>query len=153
MSDEEFMLLALAEAGEAFERGDWPVGAVLAKDGAVLARGQNRQNTENDLTRHAEMEAIRAAFATTRGTDLSGCVIYSTMECCPMCAWALKIAKVNRVVLGARHADLGRTDLGRYSMETFAAMVGGGPALTTGVRTAECVALRKRWGKDPTSQS
>jgi tRNA(adenine34) deaminase len=141
--------VALGEAEDAFRRGDWPVAAVLVKDGRAIASGQNRQNSATDLSCHAEIEALRAAFRALGSVDLSGTVLYSTMESCPMCAWALKIAGVERVVLGARHADLGRTDLGTYSMEAFAAMTGGGPALTTGVRQAECIALRQRWGKDP----
>ncbi len=58
------------------------------------------------------------------------------------------LAGVKRVVLGLRHADLKRTDLGRYTMESFADLVGGGVELQTGVRVAECLAIRKRWGKD-----
>lgn len=148
MTDEQWMDVALEEADEAYCRGDWPVAAVLVKDGRAVATGQNRQNTQADLSCHAEMEALRAAFRTLGTVDLSGTVLYSTMECCPMCAWAVRIAGVERVVLGARHADLARTDLGTYNMEVFAALTGGGPVLTTGVRRAECVTLRQRWGDD-----
>jgi tRNA(adenine34) deaminase len=148
MTDEQWMDRALKEADEAYRRGDWPMAAVLVKDGAAVATGQNRQNTRNDLSCHAEREALRAAFRNLGTVDLSGTVLYSSMECCPMCAWAVKIAGLGRVVLGARHADLARTDLGTYSMETFAALMGGGPALASGVRQAECVALRQRWGKE-----
>jgi tRNA(Arg) A34 adenosine deaminase TadA len=149
MTDEEYMDVALAEGEAALARGDWPVGAVLVKDGAIISKGANRQVTGKDISRHAEMEVIREAFQKLGTTDLSGTVIYCTMECCPMCAWAVKIANVKRIVLGLRHAELGRTDLGTYSMETFAALVGGGVELQTGVRSAECLALRRRWGRDP----
>jgi len=65
-----------------------------------------------------------------------------------MCAGAMKLAGIARLVLGTRHATLQRTDLGTYSVETFCRMADYDLALTTGVREAECTALRRRWGKD-----
>lgn len=65
-----------------------------------------------------------------------------------MCAGAMKLAGIARLVLGTRHATLGRVDLGTYSIETFCQMTGYDLALTTGVRERECTALRRRWGKD-----
>jgi hypothetical protein len=65
-----------------------------------------------------------------------------------MCAAAMKLARVARLVLGTRHATLRRTDLGTYSVETFCALTGYDLKLTTGVREAECTALRRRWGRD-----
>jgi len=65
-----------------------------------------------------------------------------------MCAGAMKMARIARLVLGTRHATLQRTDLGTYSVETFCALTGYDLVLTTGVREAECTALRRRWGKD-----
>jgi len=142
------MALALRNAEEAFARGDWPVAAVLVRDGAVLAIGQNRQNTESDVTWHAEFDAMRTA-ARKHGVDrVIGSTVYSTMEPCPMCAGAMKLAGIGRLVLGLRHATLRRTDLGDYSIETFCRLVGYDLALTMGVLEAECLALRRRWGKD-----
>ena len=148
MDDERWMDRALQEAEAAFARGDWPVAAVLVRDGREIGVGSNRQVTGRDVTRHAETEAIRDASARLGTADLSGSVMYCTMECCPMCAFAVKLAGVKRVVLGLRHADLKRTDLGRYTMESFAELVGGGVELQTGVRVDECLAIRRRWGKD-----
>lgn len=142
------MDVALREAHEAFARGDWPVGSVLVRDGAILATGQNRQNTERDVTWHAEFEAMRQVMREHGVDALAGATVYSTMEPCPMCAGAMKLARIARLVLGTRHAALGRTDLGAYSIETFCALTGYGLALTTGVREAECTALRRRWGRD-----
>jgi len=148
MTDADFMALALRHAEEAFARGDWPVAAVLVRDGAVLAIGQNRQNTESDVTWHAELDAMRTA-ARKHGVDrVIGSTVYSTMEPCPMCAGAMKLAGIGRLVLGLRHATLRRTDLGDYSIETFCRLVGYDLALTMGVLEAECLALRRRWGKD-----
>jgi tRNA(Arg) A34 adenosine deaminase TadA len=142
------MDLALREAQEALARGDWPVGSVLVRDGAILATGQNRQITERDVTWHAEFEAMRRVTQERGVATLAGATVYSTMEPCPMCAGAMKLARIGRLVLGTRHATLQRTDLGTYSVETFCALTGYDLALTTGVREAECTALRRRWGKD-----
>ena len=65
-----------------------------------------------------------------------------------MCAWAVHLAGIRRLVLGLRHAAINRTDMGTYSVERFKAMAGCGYELTTGVREAECMALRRQWGKD-----
>ena len=148
MTDSECMELALRHAEEAFARGDWPVGSVIIRDGVVLATGQNRQNTEGDVTIHGELDAIRAALRAHGAARVTGSTLYTTMEPCPMCAWALKLAGVRRLVLGTRHATLRRTDMGRYSVESFCQLVGYDLELTTGVREEECTALRRRWGKD-----
>ena len=142
------MDLALREAQDAFTRGDWPVGSVLVRDAVVLATGQNRQNTERDVTWHAEFEAMRKATRDHGVESLAGAIVYSTMEPCPMCAGAMKLAKIARLVLGTRHATLQRTDLGRYSVETFCDLTAYDLVLTAGVREPECTALRRRWGKD-----
>jgi tRNA(adenine34) deaminase len=143
---EPFMDEALELAQEALARGDWPVAAVIVNHDTVIASGQGRQNTQRDPTWHAEVEAIRGARAA--GADLAGATLYCTMEPCPMCAWAIRLSGIARVVLGARHADLHRTDLGGYSLEAFASLMGYSLDLVEGVRRAECVGLRERWGKD-----
>ncbi len=148
MTDADGMDLALRRAEEAFARGDWPVAAVLVRDGAVLGHGQNRQNTQGDVTWHAELEAIRTATREHDAARVAGATLYTTMEPCPMCAGGMKLAGIGRLVLGARHAALGRTDLGEYSVEKFCRLIGFDLDLATGVREAECVALRRRWGKD-----
>jgi tRNA(Arg) A34 adenosine deaminase TadA len=148
VTDDDYMDLALREAHEALARGDWPVGSVLVRDGEILATGQNRQNTERDVTWHAEFEAMRRVMRERGVEALAGATVYSTMEPCPMCAGAMKLAGIARLVLGTRHATLHRTDLGTYSVETFGVLTGYDLELTTGVREAECTALRRRWGKD-----
>ena len=148
MTDDDTMALALREAEDAFARGDWPVGSVLVRDGVVLAAGQNRQNTERDVTWHAELDAMRRARQAHGDERLAGATVYSTMEPCPMCAGAMKMAGIARLVLGTRHATLRRTDLGTYSIEAFCRLTGYELELTTGVREAECTALRRRWGRD-----
>ena len=148
MNHESHMDRALALAQEAFDRGDWPVAAVVVREGSVVAIGQNRQNTRNDVTFHAETDALRTAFAALKTTDLSGATVYTTMEPCPMCAEAMRMAGVSRLVLGLRHADLNRVDLGTYSIEAFCRMMNWPLEIVTGVRHAECGEIRRRWAKD-----
>jgi tRNA(adenine34) deaminase len=147
-ADLYWMRMALAEAREAHARGDWPTGAVLVKDGRLLARGQNRQNTQGDLTAHAEPDVLRAAFAVHGPRAAEGATLYCTMEPCPMCAGALKLAGVHRLVLALRHSRMRRTDLGGYSIEAFCALTGYALELRDGILEDDYLALRLRWGGD-----
>jgi tRNA(adenine34) deaminase len=151
-SDEDWMRLALAQAQEAHARGDWPTGAVIVKDGRVLAMGQNRQVSADDPLLHAEPDAIRRAAAEHGSAALRGATLYCTMEPCPMCAGALHLAGIGRLVLALRHATLGRTDLGRFSMESHGALTGHAIDITDGVLQEPYLALRLRWGRDPVAR-
>jgi tRNA(adenine34) deaminase len=91
---------------------------------------------------------MRRAVAEHGIETLAGATVYSTMEPCPMCAGAMKLHGIARLVLGTRHSTLQRTDLGTYSIETFCPLVGYDLTVITGVREPECTALRRRWGKD-----
>lgn len=148
MNDEHWMRLALNEAEDAYARGDWPTGAVLVQGGRLLGRGQNRQVSRGDPTLHAEPAALRQAFAAHGPAAAQGATLYCTMEPCPMCAGALKLAGVSTLVLALRHATLRRSDLGDYSIERFCALTGHAMALRDGVLEAEYLALRLRWGGD-----
>lgn len=99
MSD--FMDQALAQARAAASRGEVPVGAVLVRDGVVLAACGNRTEELADPTAHAEMLAIRAAAAALGSPRLEGCDLYVTLEPCPMCATAISFARLRRVYFGA----------------------------------------------------
>jgi len=140
---DNFMDQALADSREALRRGDWPVAALIVQDSRVVGRGQNEQISRTDVTWHAETAAIRDAQHNLGSSDLSGCTLYGPMEPCPMCAFAIRITGINHVVLALRHATLKRTDLGSYSLEAFAAMVGWHVYITQGVREAEYLALRQ----------
>lgn len=146
--DERWMAVAQAAAHEAFARGDWPAGAAVVRAGRCLATGQNRQESGGDPTLHAETEAIRNAMAAEGAAAVRGATLYATMEPCPMCAGALKVAGIARVVAALRMADMGRRDLGNYSLETFCSLVGWHPALAFGVLHEDCMELRRRWGRD-----
>jgi len=92
---------ALKEAAAAAEMGEVPIGAVIVKDGAIVARGHNLREIQHDATAHAEVLAIRAAGHTLGGWRLSGCTLYVTIEPCPMCAGALVQSRVDHLVFGA----------------------------------------------------
>jgi len=99
---DEPMRLALAEGEAALETGDVPIGAVvLGPDGAVLGRGRNVREADADPTGHAEVVALRAAAAALGTWRLTGCTLVVTLEPCTMCAGALVLARVDRVVFGA----------------------------------------------------
>jgi tRNA(adenine34) deaminase len=100
MDDIGFMSQAIFEAELAMARGDVPVGAVLVRDGEILARASNVKTT--DPTAHAEVQAIRLAAEKLGTWNLSGCDLYVTLEPCPMCAGAAVNARLRAVVFGAR---------------------------------------------------
>ncbi len=99
--DSELMLLALSEARGAAEAGDVPVGALLVRDGAVITRAGNRTLRDQDPTAHAEVLVIRDAAAQLNRWRLDDCTLYATLEPCAMCAGAIVLARLRKVVFGA----------------------------------------------------
>jgi tRNA(adenine34) deaminase len=108
-SDEAFMEEALAEARAAAEHGDVPVGAVVVRDGEIIARAHNRRDIDNDPTAHAEILALREAAHQVGTWYLTGCDIYVTLEPCAMCAGALVLSRVERLCYGASDPKAGAT--------------------------------------------
>jgi tRNA(adenine34) deaminase len=100
-SDDRWMSAALAEARIAAEAGDVPVGAIVVRADEVIARAANRTVRDQDPTAHAELLAIRAASAALGQWRLDDCTLYVTLEPCAMCAGAIVLARIARVVLGA----------------------------------------------------
>ncbi len=105
--DEFFMQEALKEAAKAMELKEVPIGAVIVKDGAVIARGYNLRETSKDPTAHAEILAIREAASVLGGWRLHGCDLYVTIEPCPMCAGAILMARIDRLIVGAMDPKAG----------------------------------------------
>lgn len=101
MSDESFLRDALQLAQGAAAGGDVPVGALVVRQGMVIATGTNRTVRDQDPTGHAELIAIREASRVTGSWRLSGCTLYVTLEPCAMCAGAIVLARLDRVVFGA----------------------------------------------------
>ena len=104
MTDMDFMKQALELARKAAALGEVPVGALVVKDGEVVATAHNEREILPDATAHAEVLAIRRACAALGTNRLSGCTLYVTLEPCPMCAGALAAARADRVVFGAYDA-------------------------------------------------
>jgi len=102
-----FMEQALLEAQKAYDMDEVPIGAVVVKDGEIIARGHNLRETGRDPTLHAEMVAIREAARYLGGWRLTGCELYVTIEPCPMCAGAIIQARIQRVVFGAMDPKAG----------------------------------------------
>ena len=107
-----FMDMALEEARAAGARGEVPVGCVIVRDGAVVARAGNRTLADRDPTGHAEIIAIRAAAASLGSERLDGCDLYVTLEPCAMCAGAVAFARVRRLYYGAADPKGGAVDNG-----------------------------------------
>ncbi len=107
MSDLDFMDAALGEARLAAEAGEVPIGAVVVRDGAIVARGQNRALRDVDPTAHAEIVALRAAAAAVENYRLNGCTLYVTLEPCSMCAGAMIHARLDRLVFAAADPKAG----------------------------------------------
>ena len=100
-NDQYFMQQALREAHKAFADGEVPVGAVVVVNDRIITRAHNLTERLNDVTAHAEMQAITAAANMLGGKYLTDCTLYVTVEPCPMCAGALRWAQISRIVYGA----------------------------------------------------
>ena len=98
--EEKFMKEALKEAKKAFDKDEVPVGAVIVKDGKIIARAHNLKESKTDTTYHAEILAIQKASKKLESWRLEGCTMYVTLEPCPMCAGALIQARLDKVVIG-----------------------------------------------------
>ena len=107
MDHEAYMSQALELAREAAAGGDVPVGCVIVRDGEVIGRGRNRREERGDATAHAEVEAIRDACARLGGWRLHRCVLYVTLEPCPMCAGAIVNARVEEIRYGVKDDKAG----------------------------------------------
>lgn len=133
-NDDFFMRQALNEARKALDEQEVPIGAVIVADGQIIGRGHNLVETLNDVTAHAEMQALTAAAETLGGKYLQRCTLYVTVEPCIMCAGAIGWAQVGRVVWGADDPKRGfRT----YSERVFHPKT----TVVSGVLKEECEAL------------
>ena len=100
-ADETFLREAIAEAQQAEQSGEVPVGAIIVRDGEIIARGRNRVITDSDPTAHAEIIALRAAGIALGNYRLEGCDLYATLEPCAMCAGAILHARIRRLIYAA----------------------------------------------------
>ena len=141
MIDEQLMQAALEEARAAAALGEVPVGAVVAKDGEIIARAHNLTETLCDVTAHAEMQAITMAASALGGKYLKDCTLYVTVEPCIMCAGAIGWAQLSRIVYGAEDIKRGYA---LYAPKAFHPKA----TVTTGVLEEECRQLMQQFFKD-----
>ncbi len=104
---ERFMREALLEAEKALAAGEVPIGAVMVRDGEIIARGHNLRNTAKNPLRHAEIDVINEAAGIVGDWRLEDCTLYVTVEPCPMCAGAIVQARIPKVVFGTRNSKAG----------------------------------------------
>lgn len=106
-NDEYYMRMALQQAREAFDQDEVPIGCVVVSNDRVIAKAHNLTETLNDVTAHAEMQAITSAANFLGGKYLQNCTLYVTLEPCVMCCGALSWSQISKVVIGARDAQRG----------------------------------------------
>lgn len=143
--DEFFMGEALAEARMAALRDEVPVGAVIVRDGEIIARAGNRRESDKMALAHAETLAIMDACRALGGWRLPRCTLYVTLEPCPMCAGAIVNSRIERVVYGASDMKAGAfgsvLDLNSFSLNHH-------PEITSGVMAVECAAVLSDYFKE-----
>ena len=136
--DEYFMKRALAEAEQAFAEGEIPVGAVVVCRNQIISRAHNLTETLNDVTAHAEMQAITSAANMLGGKYLTGCTLYVTLEPCTMCAGALGWSQIDRIVYGASDEKRGFLKYAPEALHPKTELLGG-------ILQTECALIIKRF--------
>ncbi|MFH1054829.1 MAG: nucleoside deaminase [Candidatus Altiarchaeota archaeon] len=148
---EEHMRLAINVAREGVAKGQTPFGACIVKDGQVLASAHNTVWETKDVTAHAEVNAIREACRVLGSIDLSGCVLYTTCEPCPMCFSAAHWARITRIVYGATVGDAQKAGFNKLTVSAFEMKRAGGSKVEIigGILRQECVGVIKEWLNRP----
>lgn len=144
MTNRELMTRAIELAKEAAEEGEVPVGAVIAKNGEIIAEGRNRREKGKNALYHAEAEAIHNACKALGGWRLSGCTLYVTLEPCPMCAGAIINSRISKVVYGAY--DLKAGSVGSV-VDLFTLPYNHKPEVQSGFMENECKELLTQFFK------
>ncbi|AZA78804.1 nucleoside deaminase [Chryseobacterium sp. G0186] len=138
-TDEYYMKMALQEAENALEKDEVPIGCVVVSNNRIIARAHNLTETLNDVTAHAEMQAITSAANFLGGKYLKDCTLYVTMEPCVMCSGALSWSQISKVVIGARDEQRGFINK-HLSLHPKTEIV-------TGIMEAECSSIVKTFFK------
>ena len=145
--DSHGMRLALAEAERAYALGEVPIGAVILNDaGELIASGYNLRETEHDATAHAELIAIRRACQKLGRWRLTGLTLYVTIEPCPMCAGAIVMSRISRVVYGSTDAKAGACE-SLFNI-TGCPALNHQPEMLAGVLADECSEIIKRFFRE-----
>jgi tRNA(adenine34) deaminase len=139
---QHFMRRCLELARQAAATGDTPVGAVVVRNGTIVAEGVESVRARRDVTAHAEIVALRAASERLGTIDLSGCTLYTSVEPCVMCAYAIRLARIDAVVCGARVDSAGR---GLAALADAALLpTRATPSIVRDVLADECVAALRQ---------
>ena len=146
MTDEYFMQDAIRQAVKAYEADEVPVGAVVVREGTVIARAWNQVELLKDATAHAEMIALTAAEAAVGDWRLTGCTLYVTKEPCPMCAGAIVHCRIDRVVFGADDPKGGAAG-GAMNLLQFPTL-NHACDITSGVMEPDCRSLLQTFFKE-----
>ncbi|MBE6295598.1 MAG: nucleoside deaminase [Bacteroidales bacterium] len=141
MTDIDYMKQALVEAKKAFDKDEVPIGAVVVCKGRIIARAHNLTEMLNDVTAHAEMQAITAAANNIGGKYLNDCTLYVTVEPCPMCAGAIGWSQLGKLVYGAEDEKRGYH---RYAPDVLHPKT----EVVSGVCADEATALMKEFFKN-----
>lgn len=141
--DEQGIRAALREAERALEKDEVPIGCVIVHDGAIIGRGHNQVETLKDATAHAEMIAIGAASAALDSWRLTECTLYVTLEPCSMCAGAIILARVGRLVYGATDPKAG--GCGSVTDVVHEPRLNHRVEVTTGVLAEDCGAVLREF--------
>jgi tRNA(Arg) A34 adenosine deaminase TadA len=151
MTDEQFMCLAIEKAREGVEAGGSPFGACVVKRGTLVACVHNVVLQTTDVTAHAEVHALREACRALGTLDLSGCVIYSTCEPCPMCFSAIHWARIARIVFGASIQDAAEAGFNQMPItnERLKGLAGSIVEIVAGCLREENRALFREWASRP----
>ncbi len=144
MTHEQFMSCALEMAKESYDDGEVPVGAVIVKNGEIIAKGRNRREKEKNALLHAEIDAINNACKALNGWRLWECEIYVTLEPCPMCAGAIINAHIPNVYFGAYDFKNGSC---KTVVNLFELPYGFKPQCTGGILEKECSEILKSFFK------
>lgn len=138
-TDEYYMKMALQEAEAALGKDEVPIGCVVVSNNRIIARAHNLTETLNDVTAHAEMQAITSAANFLGGKYLKDCILYVTMEPCVMCSGALSWSQISKVVIGARDEQRGFINK-HLSLHPKTEVI-------TGIMEAECSSIVKQFFK------
>ena len=140
--DENYMRRCIELGRAASREGESPVGSLILRDGRVIAEASEGTKRDFDVTAHAEVLAIRDATRDTRSTDLSGCTLYTNVEPCVLCSYAIRKTRIGRVVIGVPTGALGGLSSSYPILrDTEIPSFGAPPAITQGVLASDCQGL------------
>jgi len=140
---ERHMRRCIELARQALEHGDSPVGSLIVDGDEIVSEGVEAVRARHDATAHAEMEALRTAFERRRSRDLTGCTLYTSVEPCIMCAYAIRLARISVVVCGAPGSDARQAISGHIVLiDEQVAPNHAPPSVIRGILGQECESMR-----------